>query len=47
MSESTDIQCPTCGYYCLGHGGMGCIDKPFMCGVVDIQGVLIVDNINN
>ena len=23
-----DIQCPTCGYYCLGKGGRGCIDKP-------------------
>lgn len=23
-----DIQCPVCGYYCLGKGGHGCIDKP-------------------
>ena len=23
-----DIQCPVCGYYCLGNGGYGCIDKP-------------------
>ncbi len=23
-----DIQCPVCGYYCLGKGGYGCIDKP-------------------
>jgi hypothetical protein len=23
-----DIMCPVCGYYCLGKGGMGCIDKP-------------------
>ena len=23
-----NIQCPTCGYYCLGKGGFGCIDKP-------------------
>lgn len=23
-----DIQCPVCGYYCLGKGGNGCIDKP-------------------
>ena len=21
-------QCPTCGYYCLGKGGLGCINKP-------------------
>lgn len=25
-----DIQCPVCGYYCLGNGGIGCIDKPGM-----------------
>lgn len=23
-----DIRCPVCGYYCLGNGGIGCIDKP-------------------
>ena len=23
-----DIICPVCGYYCLGKGGYGCIDKP-------------------
>lgn len=23
-----EIQCPVCGYYCLGNGGHGCIDKP-------------------
>jgi len=23
-----DAQCPVCGYYCLGKGGWGCIDKP-------------------
>lgn len=22
-----DIICPVCGYYCLGRGGFGCIDK--------------------
>ncbi len=35
MSDKTggadeNIQCPVCGYYCLGRGGNGCIDKPFM-----------------
>lgn len=25
-------QCPVCGYYCLGKGGDGCIDKPRLCG---------------
>jgi len=24
--------CPVCGYYCLGKGGEGCIDKPTLCG---------------
>jgi len=23
-----DVSCPVCGYYCLGKGGSGCIDKP-------------------
>ena len=26
-------QCPVCGYYCLGKGGIGCIDKPALCGI--------------
>lgn len=25
-----EITCPVCGYYCLGNGGFGCIDKPSM-----------------
>jgi hypothetical protein len=25
--------CPVCGYYCLGKGGDGCIDKPTLCGL--------------
>jgi len=25
--------CPVCGYYCLGKGGFGCIDKPTLCGL--------------
>ncbi|MCK5602050.1 hypothetical protein KAR91_09280 [Candidatus Pacearchaeota archaeon] len=34
MSEKPeDIQCPVCGYYCLGKGGHGCIDKPSLCGM--------------
>ncbi len=28
MKEAENIQCPVCGYYCLGNGGFGCIDKP-------------------
>ncbi len=27
MSEDN---CPVCGYYCIGKGGVGCIDKPGM-----------------
>ena len=23
-------QCPVCGYYCTGKGGLGCVDKPAM-----------------
>lgn len=25
-----EATCPVCGYYCLGKGGYGCIDKPGM-----------------
>lgn len=28
--SNEDVQCPVCGYYCLGKGGVGCIDKPSM-----------------
>ena len=30
--KNDNLQCPVCGYYCLGKGGYGCIDKPFICG---------------
>jgi len=30
MGIETSAQCPVCGYYCLGNGGEGCIDKPSM-----------------
>jgi hypothetical protein len=26
--SASDEICPVCGYYCLGKGGIGCIDKP-------------------
>lgn len=26
--SATEIHCPVCGFYCLGRGGLGCIDKP-------------------
>ena len=25
--------CPVCGYLCSGKGGIGCIDKPTLCGL--------------
>ena len=28
IEEMSKEQCPTCGFYCLGKGGFGCIDKP-------------------
>jgi hypothetical protein len=28
-----NIQCPVCGYYCVGKGGHGCINKPELCGL--------------
>ena len=29
----TEESCPVCGYYCLGKGGVYCIDKPKLCGI--------------
>ena len=29
----TEAICPVCGYYCLGKGGVNCIDKPKLCGI--------------
>lgn len=31
-----DESCPVCGYYCLGKGGNGCIDKPSGIDIYDI-----------
>lgn len=28
-TSAKEIICPQCGYYCIGKGGIGCIDKPF------------------
>ncbi len=25
--------CPVCGYYCLGNGGVYCIDKPSLVAI--------------
>jgi len=27
INEAANLNCPVCGYYCLGNGGVGCIDK--------------------
>lgn len=32
-TKNDNITCPTCGYYCLGKGGFGCIDKPNLTGL--------------
>ena len=29
----TEAICPVCGYYCLGKGGVNCIDKPKLFGI--------------
>jgi hypothetical protein len=31
-ADACEAHCPVCGYYCLGNGGHGCIDKPALCG---------------
>lgn len=31
-----DENCPVCGYYCLGRGGIGCIEKPGLTGLGDV-----------
>lgn len=31
--DSANEHCPVCGYYCDGNGGIGCIDKPTLCGL--------------
>lgn len=28
VKAAEDENCPVCGYYCIGNGGFGCIDKP-------------------
>lgn len=31
MKQRSEVSCPVCGYYCLGKGGLGCIDKTTYC----------------
>lgn len=31
--KALNLVCPVCGYYCLGKGGIGCIDKPKLTGL--------------
>jgi len=31
LREAENLICPVCGYYCLGKGGHGCIDKKSFC----------------
>lgn len=42
-SKLEKIMCPTCGYYCSGRGGYGCIDKPSLV-FKDTQADLIEKN---
>lgn len=35
-SKPDDEQCPVCGYYCNGKGGIGCIDKPNLVEPINI-----------
>ena len=35
VQSSDEIICPVCGYFCLGEGGQGCIDKPSLCDFDD------------
>lgn len=37
MTKIDNIICLVCGYYCLGKGGIGCIDKPFLLTLEDIE----------
>ena len=30
--NSIKIQCPVCGFYCLGKGGFSCSNKPELIG---------------
>ena len=30
-----DIICPVCGYYCLGKGRLGCINKPWLISEIE------------
>jgi len=41
--DEDQIKCPVCGYFCLGHGGIGCIDKPFMVKMLEKQEDLPVE----
>jgi hypothetical protein len=43
MKPAKEIRCPVCGYLCLGHGGVGCIDKPFMVKLEEEQEDLPVE----
>lgn len=38
LKEAKNTQCPVCGYYCLGKGGKGCIDKPGLVFIMELAG---------
>lgn len=35
--DYSEEQCPVCGYYCIGKGGFGCIDKPSLVDFIKID----------
>lgn len=36
-TKPDNTQCPVCGHYCLGKGGIGCIDKPQLLEKKDVD----------
>lgn len=40
MSPKEEIYCPVCGYCCIGNGGWGCIDKPKLLSIRNINSII-------
>jgi len=41
--KTQESQCPVCGYYCAGKGGVGCIDKPNLPPANSFKGTIAFD----
>jgi len=37
LKEAEEMICPVCGYYCLGKGGFGCIDKKGFYEIIKVK----------